>query len=203
MRRLSECGAPVGAPRIVLPAAVYQTVLRHAGRKLDGDYLAGEVPEQKAFGLLAGRTRPDGGAELEAVFPLIANRRFHADNKADFDELVDRYSIPSDTPTERRGWVADPREVLAAEDACDDNGWTLLGNYHTHRVPWPHDPYRDSCTRLDRELAEGTGQWVFIVSVVDRAAFRLRAFFEGDNEREAALLIAAPMAKPVIERRAA
>lgn len=61
------------------------------------------------------------------------------------------------------------------------------GNYHTHRVPWRHDPMRDSCTRLDRALAEGCGQWTFIVSAVDLHQPSLRAFYEGDNDTEATI----------------
>ncbi len=177
-----------GVSEIRMPRAQYASVVGHACRKLEGHYIEGERPERKAFGLLAGVQR---GAVLEVtgVFPLIANLRFDDRHREDFDELVDAYAIPSQTPAEQRGWVADPREVIAAERSCDDAGWILFGNYHTHRVPWPDDPWRDSCTRLDRELAEGTGQWTFILSAVDLDRPILRAYFEGGNEREAAIRV--------------
>jgi hypothetical protein len=101
------------------------------------------------------------------------------------DEVVHAHAIPSQTPDEQRGWIADPRELLAVQDVCDDHGWVMFGNYHTHRVSWPHDPRRDTCTHLDRLLAARTGQWVFIVSAVDLGQLSLRAFYEGDNQREA------------------
>ena len=88
-----------------------------------------------------------------------------------------------------RGWVADPREVLAVERFCDRYDWLNFGNYHTHRVGWPADPLRDTCTGLDRELARDCGQWVFILSVVDLDKPVLRAFYEGDNTIEARITI--------------
>jgi deoxyribodipyrimidine photolyase len=58
-----------------------------------------------------------------------------------------------------------------------------------HRVPWSHDPERDTCTELDGEIARGQGQWVFIVSMVDPEDPTIRAFFEADNSREADVMI--------------
>jgi hypothetical protein len=199
MRVIRYSAGPAGptlgeATEIRLPRAVYASVVGHACRKLDGHYIEGEHPERKAFGLLAGVQR-GSAIEVTAVFPLIANLRFDERHREDFDELVDAHAIPSETPAEQRGWVADPREVIAAERACDDADWLLFGNYHTHRVAWPDDPWRDSCTRLDRELAAGTGQWTFILSAVDLNRPILRAYFEGGNDREAAIRVLPVLAR--------
>lgn len=92
--------------------------------------------------------------------------------------------------------MADPKEVLQAQRACDRAGAVLFGNYHMHRVPWPHDPGRDTCTDLDTQLAAGSGLWAFIVSMVDPDEPRVRAFFEADNGREATVRIVAPETQP-------
>jgi hypothetical protein len=171
---------------ILLPRSLYACVVGHVVRKLTGHYVAGETAERKAFGMLAGRQRGTA-VEVTAVYPLLVNLRHEAQHAADMDEVVNAHAIPSQTPNEQRGWIAHPRELLAIERSCDEHDWFMFGNYHTHRVAWPHDPRRDTCTRLDRVLAGGTGQWVFIVSAVDLHQPSLRAFFEGDNECEAAI----------------
>ncbi|MFI9810024.1 hypothetical protein ACIHEJ_37980 [Streptomyces sp. NPDC052301] len=176
------------APEIIFPRPLYASVVAHAVRKFTDHYLDGETPEHKAFGMLAGS--PNGDAiEVRAVFPLIVNLR-HDDAARDMmDEVVGEFAIPSLTPMKQRGWVADPRELMEIERACDDTGWVVFGNYHTHRVPWEHDPLRDTCTELDRVLAAESGQWTFIFSAVDLHRPRLRAFFEGDNAHEAPIRI--------------
>jgi hypothetical protein len=171
---------------ILMPRPLYASIVGHVVRKLTGHYLPGETPERKAFGMIAGRRR---GAALEvtAVYPLLVNLRHEARHAADMDEIVDAHAIPSATPNEQRGWIADGGELLAVHRACDEHDWQMFGNYHTHRVPWPHDPDRDTCTRLDRVLATGTGQWVFVVSAVDLHKPSLRAFHEADNQHEATI----------------
>jgi hypothetical protein len=174
------------ATEILMPRPLYATIVGHVVRKMTGHYLPGETEERKAFGMIAGR--PRGTAlEVTAVYPLLVNLRREDRHAADMDEIVDAHAIPSDTPNEQRGWIADGTELLAVDRSCDDHDWLMFGNYHTHRVPWPHDPDRDSCTALDRVLASGTGQWVFIVSAVDLHRPILRAFYEADNEREATI----------------
>lgn len=169
---------------ILMPRPLYATVVSHVVRKLTSYYVTGETAERKAFGMLAGRAR--GTAfEVTAVAPLLLNLRHDSQHAGDMDEIVDAHAIPSQTPNEQRGWIAHPQELLAFARTCDEHDWTMFGNYHTHRVPWPHDPRRDTCTELDRVLADGTGQWVFIVSAVDLHRPTLRAFYEGDNRREA------------------
>jgi hypothetical protein len=169
--------------QIVLPRTLYALMMSHVVRKLTGHYLAGETPERKAFGIVAGCRQCDE-FEVTAVIPLLVNLRADPRYAADMDEIVDRHAIPSETPNAQRGWIAHPRELRDIEDVCDRYAWSMLGNYHTHRVAWPQDPDRDSCTQLDRQLAVDSRQWTFIVSAVDLDRPRLRAFFEGDNDRE-------------------
>ncbi len=187
MTGLVDETAPLAAVReIVVPRSHYATVIGHVVRKLTGHYLDCETPERKAFGLLAGRL--DGTTlRVGGVFPLLVNRREDPALRDDMDEIVDGHAIPSTTPNAQRGWVAHPAELLAVERACDETGLIVFGNYHTHRVPWRRDPRRDSCTQLDRALADGCGQWTFIVSAVDLHQPSMRAFYEGDNDTEATI----------------
>ncbi|GGL05072.1 hypothetical protein Sme01_64140 [Sphaerisporangium melleum] len=181
-------GTLAGVRRIELPRPLFATIAGHVVRKLTGHYIDGEVAERKAFGLLLGRL--DGTTlRVAAVLPLLANMRRDPGIAGDMDELVDQYAIPSETPNEQRGWIAHPRELMDAEDFCDDHDLAVVGNYHTHRVPWPQDPRRDTCTRLDRLLAEESGQWVFIVSATDLHRITVRAFYEGRNDREAEIVL--------------
>lgn len=171
---------------IVLPTPHYCSLASHVVRKLTGHFINGETPERKAFGMLAGTPR-QGGFTVTAVLPLMVNMRRDDRYRKQMDDVVNDHAIPSQTPNEQRGWIANPVELRAIEDLCDAHGWVSFGNYHTHRVPWPHDPRRDSCTQLDRWLSADSGLWTFIVSAVDLHQLSIRAFFEGDNECEATI----------------
>ena len=173
---------------IRVPGALYGTVVEHARRKLAGRYLPDEEQAPKAFGLLGGRFEA-GGVVVTTVVPLRRNLRHRPDLAPVVDDLMRRWAVPSETPFERRGWVADPVEVLAAQEASDEAGSALFGAYHMHRVAWPDDPLRDTCTAIDRCLAAGSGLWAFILSMVDPERPILRAFFEGDNGRESPVLV--------------
>ncbi len=169
---------------VVFPPQLYDAVLQHGRRKLSGRWEPGEEQAPKAYGLVGARKR-GGTATVTHVVPLRNNLRDRPDVKAAMDRLLAKLAVPSETPLDRRGWVADPREVLAAERRCDATGSVLFGAYHMHRVAWPHDPRRDTCTGLDTALATGSGLWAFILSMVDPERPVLRAFYEGDNRREA------------------
>lgn len=171
---------------IAFTLAEYGELLGHAQRKLCGEYMPGEEAERKAYGLLGGRWREDC-LEVTHVFPLRGNLRSEPQFRPAVDRLMAEVAVPSETPMERRGWVAHPDEVRSAEDACDSAGALIFGSYHMHRVPWSHDPIRDTCTELDTRLAEGSGLWMLILSMVDPNRPVLRAFFEGRNEHEAAV----------------
>jgi hypothetical protein len=174
--------------QIVMPRPLYAAVCNHVVRKLTGHYLEGETPERKAFGMLAGRRRGDA-IDVTGVFPLLVNLRQDRRYAGEMDEIVDAHAIPSETPNAQRGWIAHPRELMTITGLCDDHEWSMFGNYHTHRVAWPQDPRRDSCTRLDRQLAAGTQQWTFIVSAVDLDRLAVRAYYEGDNAQETTIRV--------------
>lgn len=170
---------------------VRDEIVDHAARKLRGDYLTDEELAPKAYGLLGGCPRSTTELEITRVFPLVRNLRYEPHLRDEIDRLVQDLAVRSETPLDRRGWVADPLEVMAAERACDHSGSLLVGSYHMHRVPWLHDPVRDTPTLLDTRLAEASGMWAFILSMVDPVRPRLRAFFEGRIEREANLHVEA------------
>ena len=173
---------------IAMPDVLYARLVDHGRRKLGGLWVEGEEQAPKAYGLVGGRLSGPR-VELTHVFPLRNNLRSRPDLKGHVDRLMAEMAVPSETPADRRGWVADPREVMAADRACEGAGSTLFGAYHMHRVPWPDDPLRDACTDLDRGLAEGSGLWALILSLVDPERPRLRAFFEGSNDREAVIRV--------------
>ena len=177
-----------GVRTIVVAPREYGEILQHAERKLRGDYFQNEETERKAYGLVGGRQR-DGHIEVTHVFPLRLNLRSDPQYKPTMDQLMAETAIPSETPLSRRGWVAHPDEIRAAEQACDESDSMILGSYHMHRVAWLHDRLRDTCTELDTRLAEGSGLWMLILSMVDPGRPVLRAFFEGRNDHEAQVRI--------------
>lgn len=166
----------------------HETIVEHGRRKLGGPYLDGETPERQAFGLLAGRV--EGAAiETTAVYPLRRNMRHEGSFKETMDATVTELGVPSKTPLDRRGWMADPRELLEVHRRAEEDGALVYGSYHMHKVGWDHDPLRDTPTRLDAALVEGQGIWMLILSLVDPARPILRAFFEGRKEREARIVV--------------
>ncbi|MGI8535284.1 MAG: hypothetical protein ACR2K2_02085 [Mycobacteriales bacterium] len=169
---------------IVLPETLFAQILEHGSRKLSGRYLPDEEQAPKAYGLLGGRAG-EGKLTLTRVFPLRHNLRQAPLYKTYVDELMDEVAVPSETSLDKRGWVSDPVEVLAAERECDSCSSVLIGSYHMHRVPWAHDPDRDCCTELDTRLADGSNLWTLILSMVQPERPLLRAFFEGHNDLEA------------------
>lgn len=175
----------IGSVRtITFAPAEYGELLGHARRKLSGAYLPGEEAAPKAYGLLGARWQRDC-LEVTNVFALRGNQRSEPQFRTAVDGLMAEVAVPSETPMEQRGWVAHPDEVRSAEQACDATGAMIFGSYHMHRVPWSHDPIRDTCTELDTRLAEDSGLWMLILSMVEPDRPVLRAFFEGRNEHEA------------------
>lgn len=173
---------------IHLTRQLYAALLGHARRKLSGHHLPGETPERKAFGLLVGEVYGER-ATTTAIVPLARNLRHEQPYKEQIDALVHALAVPSQTPLERRGWLADPKELIAAQQACDAASTVIFGSYHMHRVGWPSDPRRETCTALDEALARDRGLWMLVLSVVDPARPVLRAFFDGDNGREAQIVL--------------
>ena len=166
----------------------YRSLIGHGLRKLNGEYRPDETHERKAYGLLGGRPR-EARIDVTHVFCLAKNARFEPAYRREMDELMTSLAVPSETPLERRGWLTDPDELLDAERRCEAANAVIFASYHMHRVSWPHDPLRDTCTAIDTALAEGRGLWVMILSLVDPQRPTLRAFFEGDNDREARVVV--------------
>lgn len=191
IRRWGERTPLSDLEEVVFPLELYWQVVAHARRKLAGEHRPGEEQASKAYGLIGARLLKHA-AQATHVFPLRRNARDDPEVKEEIDRLMEAYAIRSETPLDRRGWVTDPWEFMLADQECERAGSVLLGSYHMHRVPWEHDPVRDKCTAIDRQLAERSGLWMFILSMVDPHRPILRAFFEGCNEREVTVRLAAP-----------
>lgn len=179
-----------GIARIDLPQRLRDALVVHARRKLSGRWLAGETHEHQAFGLLAGRLVGEA-IETTSVFPLMRNMRADPVHGAWVDHAVNQMATPSKTPLAQRGWLADPAELLRIHVQCDTQGELVYGSYHMHKTSWSHDPLRDTPTALDTALAAEQGIWMLILSMVDPERPRLRAFFEGREDREAPIRLVA------------
>jgi len=125
---------------------------------------------------------------VRRVAPLRVNARYVEPYKSMMDQAMSRYAIASETPLERRGWVADPSEARRILSGFDGDDLELVGNYHMHRVAWPHDPLRDTPAELDTVLAEGSVAFMFIVSVVNPSKPIVRAFYEGMHSAEVPII---------------
>jgi len=169
--------------RIEFPGTCWQEIISHCRRKLDGRYIGDEPAEKKAFGLVAGR-KEDSRLIAKRCFALKKNARYQLPFSDYMDRILAQHAIPSETSLDKRGWVADPRELTDITGECRETGLIVLGAYHMHRVAWPDDPTRDTPTELDRILAAGSRMVMFVVSMVDPARPLMRAFYEGSLERE-------------------
>jgi len=170
---------------IVFPSDFYRQLIDHCRRKYHGDYHADELAERKAYGLIGGK-RVEGKNQIEItdVFPLLRNMRNDERFGGYINEVMeDAGNASKEFPMQSRGWVADPREVLAAQRKCDAQKNLLFGNYHMHTI------VGDRCTKADRVLAEGNGMWTFIISFVDPKRYIVRAYFESKNEIEIPILL--------------
>lgn len=158
-------------------------ILDHCYRKLEGVYLQGETKEKKAFGLLGGIV-DENSVRVTVGRPLMRNARHQEPFKSIMDRTVENFAVPSVTSLEQRGWFAEPLEMLDHIKFFRQQGWNLVGTYHMHRVPWPHDPLRDTPTVLDKELGANSGLVMLIVSMVSPAQPIFRAFHEGNPQAE-------------------
>jgi hypothetical protein len=174
--------------RIIFPAEYYQAVLEHCKRKLTENYIEGESPERKAFGLIGGRKN---GADyiIERCLPLLKNARHLSPYSKLMDSVMAEYAVPSETPLAKRGWIAEPEELLGNIRQMQQENLLLLGAYHMHRVAWPDDPLRDTPTVLDTVLAADSKMIIFIISMVNADRPVLRAFYEGKPDKEVPVLI--------------
>lgn len=174
--------------RIVIPEIHLQTLFEHCRRKLSGNFIKHETRECKGFGLIAGIKE---GTTFTVVncLPLLKNVRHHEPYKEFMDQVMSEYAVPSQTPLSQRGWIADPEELLEKIKQIQQENLLLLGAYHMHRVAWPDDPLRDTPTTLDTILAADSRMLLFIVSMVNPEQPVIRAFYEGDPDREIPILL--------------
>lgn len=168
---------------IALPLRLWADMLSHCRRKLQGGYLPGEGKSPKAFGLVGG-TMAGNTLAVELIIPLLKNARDCGTQKLAMDSVVNRHAFPSETPLPQRGWVAEPEELDTALCTLHAKGLRLIGNYHMHRLAWPHDPRRDTPTELDTILGSASRMFMFIISMVNPEMPTIRAFFEGVEELE-------------------
>ena len=169
--------------RVIFPGAQLRAVYEHCRRKLDGNYHAQESREPKAFGLVAGR-QSSLDLTVSRCFPLMKNARQVEPYKNFMDNVMTQHAIPSETPFSKRGWVADPEELLGRIKECQRENLLLLGAYHMHRVAWQDDPLRDTPTVLDTILAADSGMLIFIISMTKVDQPIIRAFYEGNPDME-------------------
>jgi hypothetical protein len=169
--------------RVIFPQANYLAVLDHCKRKLSGNYLAEESRERKAFGLIGGY-RSNSDLIAEKCFPLLKNARSSSPYDKHMDSMLAEHAVPSETPLSKRGWIAEPEEYLDRIKLLQQKGMILLGTYHMHRVAWPDDPLRDTPTKLDTVLAADSKMLMFIISMVNTEQPIMRAFYEGQSEKE-------------------
>ncbi len=172
--------------RLRMSRGAREALQEHCLRKLEERYITGESRERKAFGLLAGTVDGPVGT-IERCWPLLGNVRGEQPYKALMDAVMSAHAVVSETPFAKRGWVADPAELLAIHKECRALGLEVLSTYHMHRVAWDHDGKRDTPTLLDTVLGEDTHLFMVIVSVVEPAAPVIRAFYEGRPDREVPL----------------
>lgn len=173
---------------IRLPQGLWSEMINHCQRKLHGAYLEGERQAPKAFGLIGG-TIIGPILTVGTIVPLIKNARDCGDQKRVMDGAMVRHAVPSETPLDQRGWVAEPTELDAALRAMQAQGLRLVGNYHMHRVAWPHDPRRDTPTELDTVLGRASRMFMFIIAMVNPDTPTVRAFFEGRMDLELSIEI--------------
>ena len=173
---------------LVLEEKVRLAILDHCFRKLEGVYLQGEVREKKAYGLLGGVVS-EKAIRVTVCRPLLRNARHLEPFKSIMDRSMEKFAVPSVTPMDQRGWVAEPREMFDHLKDFRQQGCNFVGTYHMHRVAWPNDPLRDTPTALDSALGACSGLVMLIVSMVSPAQPIFRAFHEGDPQVE---LVMAP-----------
>ena len=169
--------------RLSLPSSCRQQIIDHCLRKLSGNFHDGEEENLKAFGLLAGE-RSGERATIRNCLPLLKNARAVGPHRQFMDRMMAEHATPSETPLEKRGWVADPEELAKAVAGFSKDGQSLLGSYHMHRVAWEHDQVRDTPTTLDTILGRGSRLIMLIISMVKPDDPLIRAFVEGNSEEE-------------------
>ena len=161
----------------------WEEIISHCRRKLNGKFIGDESAEKKAFGLVAGN-KEDSRIIVKRCFALKKNARYQLPYSEYMNRILAQHAIPSETGLDKRGWVADPQELVGVIEKCQEQALTILGAYHMHRVAWQHDAKRDTPTKLDGILVAGSRMIMFVVSMVDPEKPLMRAFYEGILEQE-------------------
>jgi hypothetical protein len=171
------------ATEIILPQSQWQELLAHCNRKLAENYLPDETKYPRAYGLIAG-SQQGNELHIESIMPVMRNVRSEEPFKTYMDKILTEHAVPSKTPLSERAWMTDPTELKRYYDICDRDNLIIIGTYHSHIVPWAHDPIRDTPTKLDTLLARNSNFYQFIISLVDIDRPIIRAFYEGYNDKE-------------------
>lgn len=174
--------------QIELSKKNWEDIISHCKRKLAGEFLPGETPVKRAYGILAG-VQKDRILEVQLVLPVKKNARDKEPLKTYMDTVMAEHAIPSSTPLSQRGWITDPEELMQCYEICDQENLLIFGTYHMHIVPWKGDPNRDTPTVLDTVLAKGSNLFSFIISMVNVEQPTMKAFFEGDIQYETPIVI--------------
>ncbi len=173
---------------IVLPDANWQEIIDHCKRKLEGNFLPGESEVKRAYGILAGTVSPSA-LQIERVLEVKKNARNVEPLKTYMDTVMAKHAKPSTTPLCHRGWITDPEELQLCCEDCEDDDLQIFGTYHIHIVPWEGDPIRDTPTHLDTVLAHNSNLFTFILAMVDLSKPTIRAYYEGDLNKEVPMVI--------------
>lgn len=168
---------------IRFPRIHQDILLSHCYRKLNNIFIPGETQERKAYGMICGRIE-EHHMVVEFVAPLSNNARSQGAEKEYMDGILSKYAIPSETPLDKRAWVADPLETKNIINYCRKNRYEMLGTYHMHRVSWKGDSKREKPTELDTVLGKDSELVMFIVSVIDQDKPVIRSFYEGYPDQE-------------------
>ncbi len=171
------------ATEIILPDSNWQELLAHCQRKLAEDYLPDETRYPRAYGLIAG-VEKENKLEIKSIMPVLRNVRRQEPFKTYMDKILTEHAFPSKTPLSERAWMTDPAELKEFYDFCDNENLIIIGTYHSHIVPWEHDPIRDTPTHLDTLLAKNSNFFQFVISLIDLKRPIIRAFYEGHNDKE-------------------
>ena len=91
--------------QLLFPEENRQSLLEHCRLVLQ-KHKDGQTRECKAFGLVSG-TVSDRLITVASCIPLQRNVRSQSPYREQMDRIMAEYAIPSVTPLDHRGWVAD------------------------------------------------------------------------------------------------
>ena len=110
---------------IEFPQVCWMEIISHCRRKLNGKFIGDESAEKKAFGLVAGN-KENSRIIVKRCFALKKNARYQLPYSKHMNRILAQHAIPSETELDKRGWVADPQELLDVTGECQEQGLTSL-----------------------------------------------------------------------------